>query len=150
VRARERAKELRRSETDAERSLWQRLRDRQLGGFKFRRQHPIGVFIADFTCLERRLIVELDGGQHAEQKRYDVHRSNALATRGFKVIRFWDNEVLTQTDAVLESILRALESRPSPQPSPRKRGEGDRPRLAGASGLSSQPSLRKRKEGGSQ
>jgi very-short-patch-repair endonuclease len=100
------------------------LRDRQLGGHKFRRQHPVGPYIADFACVERGLIVELDGGQHAEQKSYDARRSDALVARGFKVIRFWDNEVLTQTRAVLESILRELESRPSPQPSPRKRGEG--------------------------
>jgi very-short-patch-repair endonuclease len=123
VRGRDKARELRRSETDAERKLWHFLRDRQLGGHKFRRQHPVGPYLADFACVERGLIVELDGGQHAEQQRYDARRTEFLIARGFKVIRFWDNEVLTQTSAVLESILR--ESRPSPRPSPRKRGEGD-------------------------
>jgi very-short-patch-repair endonuclease len=123
VRGRDKARELRRSETDAERKLWHFLRDRQLGGHKFRRQHPVGPYLADFACVERGLIVELDGGQHAEQQRYEARRTEFLIARGFKVIRFWDNEVLTQTSAVLESILR--ESRPSPRPSPRKRGEGD-------------------------
>jgi adenine-specific DNA-methyltransferase len=100
------------------------LRDRQLGGHKFRRQHPVGPYIADFACVERGLIVELDGGQHAEQQRYDTRRTEFMVACGFRVIRFLDNEALTQTDAVRESILRELESSPSPQPSPRKRGEG--------------------------
>jgi very-short-patch-repair endonuclease len=125
VRGRDKARELRRSETDAERKLWHFLRDRQLGGHKFRRQHLVGPYIADFACVERRLIVELDGGQHSEQQGYDARRTEFLVAREFRVIRFWDNEVLTQTGAVLESILRELESRPSPRPSPRERGEGD-------------------------
>jgi very-short-patch-repair endonuclease len=125
VTGRDKARELRRSETDAERKLWHFLRDRQLGGHKFRRQHAVGLYIADFACVERGLIVELDGGQHAGQQRYDARRTEFLVAHQFRVIRFWDNEVLTQTGAVLESILRELESRPSPRPSPRKRGEGN-------------------------
>jgi very-short-patch-repair endonuclease len=125
VRGREKARELRRSETDAERKLWHFLRDRQLGGHKFRRQHPVGPYIADFACVERGLIVELDGGQHVEEQRYDARRTEFLVTRGFRVIRFLDDEALTQIDAVRESILRELESSPSPHPSPRKRGEGE-------------------------
>jgi very-short-patch-repair endonuclease len=151
VRGRDKARELRRSETDAERKLWRFLRNRQIGGHKFRRQHAVGPYVADFACVERGLIVELDGGQHAEQQRYDARRTAFLVARGFKVIRFWDNEVLTQPGAVLESILRELESRPSPQPSPRKRGEGDRLRPADASGECPlrQRSFRKRGEGDS-
>ncbi|HEX8009428.1 MAG TPA: endonuclease domain-containing protein [Casimicrobiaceae bacterium] len=125
MRGRDRARGLRRNETDAERKLWYFLRDRQLGGHKFRRQHPIGPYVADFVCLDRALIVELDGGQHAEQRRYDERRTEFLGKQGFKVIRFWDNEALLQTAAVLEAILNELETRPSPQPSPRKRGEGE-------------------------
>ena len=125
VRGRNKARDLRRSETDAERKLWHFLRDRRLAGHKFRRQHTVGPYIADFACIERRLIVELDGGQHVERQGYDVRRTEYLVARGFHVIRFWDNEALTQTDAVLETVLRELEKRPSPQPSPRKRGEGE-------------------------
>jgi adenine-specific DNA-methyltransferase len=125
VRGRDKARELRRSETDAERKLWLCLRDRQLGGHKFRRQHPIGRYVADFACIECGLIVELDGGQHGEQREHDARRSKSLAAYGFTVIRFWDNDVLTQTNAVLEAILSELENCPSPHPSPRKRGEGD-------------------------
>jgi very-short-patch-repair endonuclease len=151
ARGRNKARELRRSETDAERKLWRFLRDRQLGGYKFRRQHPVGLYIVDFACIERGLIVELDGGQHAEQRRYDARRTEFLATQGFKVIRFWDNDALTQTDAVLEMILHELASCPSPQPSPRRRGEGDRLLAARASDRSRSPksSPRERREGDS-
>jgi len=125
VRGRENARKLRRAEADAERKLWYFLRTRQLGGHKFRRQHLVGPYIADFACPESHLIVELDGGQHAEQQQYDVRRTKALLACGYRVIRFWDNEALTHTDAVLETILHELETRPSPQPSPRRRGEGE-------------------------
>jgi len=93
-------------------------------GVKFRRQHPIGPFIVDFCCLERRLIVELDGGQHAIQRDRDARRTALLTAEGHRLLRFWDNEVLTNPDGVLESILLHLQ-RPSPQPSP-QRGEGER------------------------
>ena len=118
------ARELRRSETDAQRKLWHFLHDRRLAGHKFRRQYVVGPYIADFACVERRLIVELDGGQHIDRQGYDARRAEFLYARGFSVIRFWDNDALTQTEAVLETVLRELE--PSPRPSPRKRGEGDK------------------------
>lgn len=108
--------------TDAERLLWHHLRNRRLQGCKFRRQHPIGPYIVDFICSERMLVVELDGGQHSESISYDERRTRYLETKGYRVIRFWNNEVLRQTDAVLSSILNEMDS-PSPRPSPLK-GEG--------------------------
>ena len=119
-----RAKQLRTNATDAERLLWQRLRSRQLAGYKFRRQHPIGMFFADFACIEARLVVELDGGQHAtpEGLLSDERRSATLATQGYLVLRFWNHDVLQQTDVVLESILVALAQR-CPHPGPLPGGE---------------------------
>jgi len=121
-----RARELRRSSPDAERALWQRLRNRQLGGFKFRRQHPIGSYFADFACLEAQLIVELDGGQHFEPAALeaDARRTEALSRHGFHVLRFDNRQALTETDAVLTHILHWLESHhPHPNPLPQA-GEG--------------------------
>ncbi|MBI4668949.1 MAG: endonuclease domain-containing protein [Elusimicrobia bacterium] len=115
------ARALRRNPPDAELKIWYLLRDRQLGGYKFRRQFPIGPYIADFCCWKKRLIVELDGGQHAEQADKDAQRTCYLNSQGFRVLRFWDNETLTQTHAVLEKILEALEE---PSPCPLPRGEG--------------------------
>lgn len=111
------AKSLRRAQTDAEKLLWSRLRDRQLSGYKFRRQLPIGRYIVDFVCVERGLIVELDGGQHASQSAGDEKRSGDLAAQGFRVLRFWNDQVLKKTNAVLERIQQHLID-PSPQPSP--------------------------------
>lgn len=105
---RDRARRLRRDQTEAERKLWARLRARQLCGVKFRRQHPIDRFVADFCCLEHRLVVELDGGHHAEQVETDQRRSALLARRGYRVLRFWDNEVMEDRDAVLERIAAVL------------------------------------------
>ena len=104
------AKQLRKNSTDAERALWRALRSRQLGGYKFRRQQPLGPFIVDFVCLESRLIVEVDGGQHdhTAQKVMDQARTDWLQMRGFRVLRFWDHEVLTQLDAVAQAIANAL------------------------------------------
>jgi adenine-specific DNA-methyltransferase len=124
-----RARELRRALTDAERRLWSRLRDRRLAGAKFRRQQPIGPFIADFCCPERSLVVELDGGQHQGQVGADARRTAFLESRGFRVLRFWDNEALQETEAVLARILEALDaplrpSPPSPRPSPSRGGRG--------------------------
>ena len=118
------AKQLRRNQTEVEKRLWYRLRARQIGGYKFRRQHQIGNFIADFVCPERMLIVEIDGGQHSEQVQRDSARTTALFSMGYRVLRFWNNEVVENIEAVLEVIRLALES-PSPLPSPRRRGEGD-------------------------
>ena len=103
-----RAKELRKDQTDAERLLWYRLRNRQIANSKFRRQHALDPYIVDFVCLERRLVAEVDGGQHAEQIPEDSRRTAFLASKGFRVLRFWNNDVLTQTDGVLESIYTAL------------------------------------------
>lgn len=110
---RDRSRRLRLEETDAERHLWARLRDRQIAGAKFRRQHPIGPFIADFCCPERGLVVELDGGQHASQQEADARRSEYLRGHGYRVLRFWDHEVLREPDAVLARIAEALEDAPA-------------------------------------
>lgn len=103
------ARRLRRRLTDAERALWRNLRDRQLDGHKFRRQHPLGRFVVDFVCLEERLVVELDGGQHALRKNADTARTAWLNREGYRVLRFWNNEVLRNTDGVLAEILRTLQ-----------------------------------------
>jgi very-short-patch-repair endonuclease len=95
--------------TGAERKLWYRLRDRALVGHKFRRQCAIGNYIVDFCCIERRLIVELDGEQHYEKtKAYDEQRTKELGKRGFKVIRFWNQEVANNLNGLLEEVLRQL------------------------------------------
>ena len=105
-----RCRKLRRNSTEAEKRLWQRLRDRQIAGAKFRRQHPVGPFILDFYCHEAQLSIELDGGQHAEESRsgYDEGRRRYLADRGIRELRFWNNEVLSDIEVVLERIWRAL------------------------------------------
>src|SRR5688572_26068980 len=105
---RERARRLRRDQTDAERRLWYRLRDRQIVEAKFRRQHPIGPYIADFCCPDRMLVVELDGGQHAETTAHDRRRIEFLERQGYRIVRFWANEVLQETDGVLTRILAVL------------------------------------------
>ncbi len=102
------ARHLRQRATDAERRLWRHLRDRQLAGFKFRRQRVIGRYVADFICMEHRLIVELDGGHHDRIAEADRERTEALTASGYRVIRFWNNDVLRNTDAVLQQILDAL------------------------------------------
>ena len=99
-----RAKALRKAQTDAETLLWYHLRDRRFQGLKFRRQRPIGPYFADFACVEIGLVIELDGGQHSERMEYDAKRAVLMKEHGFETLRFWDNEVLTQTDAVLEKI----------------------------------------------
>jgi very-short-patch-repair endonuclease len=104
------ARKLRQQATDAEARLWYHLRGRRLQGFRFRRQHPIGPYFADFVCLEVGLIVELDGGQHNTCKGldHDAIRSEVLAARGFEILRFWNNDVLQNTPGVLEAISRRL------------------------------------------
>ncbi|MBI4525357.1 MAG: endonuclease domain-containing protein [Deltaproteobacteria bacterium] len=125
---RERARQLRRDQTVAEKTLWARLRSRQLNGFKFRRQFVIGHFITDFCCCKQRLVVvEIDGGQHASKTATDETRSAFLRSRGYKVLRFWDNEVFENIDGVLEQIAQALNDaarnqNPHPFPSPSGRG----------------------------
>ena len=106
-----RARTLRKHLTEAEQRLWQELKRRQLAGMKFRRQQLIGPFIVDFVCFERRVIVEVDGGQHAEQSQYDADRTRWLEAQGYRVLRFWNNEVLAQTDAVAQAILECVDRR---------------------------------------
>ena len=98
------ARNLRTQSTEAEKLLWKYLRSKQLEGFKFRRQQPIGNYIVDFVCFEKRLIIELDGGHHALDKGKDVERDTWLSAEGFKVLRFWNTDVLMNIDGVLETI----------------------------------------------
>jgi very-short-patch-repair endonuclease len=124
---RELARRLRRNLTDAERHLWFRLRDRRLFGLKFRRQIPIGPFVADFICWDQSLIVELDGGQHASETVRDDRRTEWLEHHGWRVIRFWNNDVFENTDGVLWRIAEACGVNPgSPHPDPLSHaGEGE-------------------------
>jgi len=102
------ARKLRINQTEAERRLWSRLRRRQLAGFKFRRQYPFGIYVCDFTCLDARVVVELDGSQHLDQVPHDQHRDSALRASGFRTLRFWNSDVLFRTDSVVEAIYEAL------------------------------------------
>lgn len=104
---------LRRNMTDAEQMLWKQLRGSQLNGHKFRRQHPFGDFILDFVCLEIKLVIEIDGSQHMKSTK-DKDRDQSLANAGFTVVRFWNNQVLTELDSVVEAIWNALEPHPHP------------------------------------
>ena len=115
---------LRTNATDAEQKMWYFLRNRQFEQFKFRRQHPISVYIVDFVCLEQKLIVELDGGQHAEKTAYDLRRTKTLREKGYRILPFWNNDVLQNTDGVLDTIFAELTVDPSPSPSPRDGARG--------------------------
>lgn len=105
----DRARFLRKGQTDAERLLWSRLRNRQVCGAKFRRQHPLDGYVADLCCPERGLVVEVDGGQHACSEETDRQRTAVLNAKGYRVIRFWNHEVLRETDSVLQRIAEALQ-----------------------------------------
>ena len=111
-RARVRARELRKDQTDAEALLWSKLRSRQMLGAKFRRQRPLGTYFADFACLEIGLIIELDGGQHGEQAAiaYDNKREADLAAMGFQTLRFWNNQVLNETESVMDKIRQTVQA----------------------------------------
>ena len=112
-------RKLRRNMTDAELRLWRHLKSRQLRGFKFRRQHPFEDFVLDFVCLEAMLVIEVDGGQHESTAIADEARTKKLNDAGFRVLRFWNNDTLSNTEAVKESIWRALENcNPSPSQVP--------------------------------
>jgi very-short-patch-repair endonuclease len=106
-----RARSLRRAATDAEQALWSRLRSRSLGGHKFVRQEPIGPYTVDFVCRERRLVIEVDGGQHADNAS-DVVRDKWLVERNYCVLRFWNNDVRLNMAGVLETIATALAEAP--------------------------------------
>ena len=144
------ARALRRNATDTERKMWHRIRDKQIAGFRFRRQRPIHKFIVDFVCLEAKLIIEVDGGQHTDAVPADAARTQFLESLGYRVLRFWNNEVLENMEGVLErireSLLQPAESNPTPRPplgrggrlktpSPAQRGKvgmGERPNDAAA------------------
>ncbi|HEY1257686.1 MAG TPA: DUF559 domain-containing protein [Stellaceae bacterium] len=113
----ERARALRRRSTRAEFVLWRHLRDRQLAGFKFVRQEPIGPYFADFVCRERRLVIEVDGGHHAESAT-DAKRDATMRKLGYRTVRIWNNEVLGNIDGVLQMLKSELEKAPHPNPLP--------------------------------
>ncbi|MFH1995177.1 MAG: DUF559 domain-containing protein [Nitrospinota bacterium] len=113
---------LRNNPTDTEQFLWKHLRRRQIEGFKFRRQQPIDKYIVDFVCLENRIVIEVDGGQHAERVDIDIERDSYLRQNGFLVLRFWGNEVLTNIDGVLEVIRDNCLSHPPLNPLPSREG----------------------------
>jgi very-short-patch-repair endonuclease len=105
------ARELRREQTEAERLLWFKLRDRHLDGIKFRRQHRIGSYVVDFICIEKRLIIEVDGGHHKKKTitENDEQRTQYFEAKGYRILRFWNSHVLHNTEEVLEKIERKLE-----------------------------------------
>ena len=116
------ARRLRKEPTRAERKIWSRLRDRRFLGLKFKRQVPIDRFVVDFACLEANLIVELDGGQHAEQVLADAGRTQVLESLGYLVLRFWNNDVLTNIDGVLEFIALTIKPETLEPPHPARQG----------------------------
>ena len=116
------ASSLRRNMTDAENRMWYQLRGRRLGGYKFKRQWSLGRYVVDFCCIERRLVVELDGGQHSQER--DAARTAELENLGYRVIRFWNNDVLGNLDGVLAALLLELNSIPHPGLLPQA-GEGE-------------------------
>jgi very-short-patch-repair endonuclease len=123
------AKQLRKNMTDAERKLWEFLRHKQISGLKFRKQAPIGKFIVDFVCHEAKIIIELDGGQHDEEKNinYDNERSLWLSSQGYFVQRYWNNEIFENIEGVVDSILDLCSSRictPHPFLPPQSGGKG--------------------------
>ena len=103
-----RSRQLRKNSTDAERLIWRHLRNKRMMGVKFRREQPLGRYIVDFISFSNRLVIEIDGGQHARQKEKDRIRDRFIRKAGFRILRFWNNEVLLNTEAVLEIIRRAL------------------------------------------
>ena len=109
----ERARRLRKNMTDAERALWRYLRMRQLDGHKFRRQVPIGPYIADFVCLKAMLVIEVDGGQHADAVTYDSRRDDFMRGQGYRILRFWNNEVLANIEGVWDVIAAEINNPPS-------------------------------------
>lgn len=114
-------KSLRTHQTDAEKQLWYHLRSRRFQGWKFRRQHSFNGYIVDFVCLDRKLIIELDGGQHTSQQTYDAHRTAELEKLGYNVIRFWNDDVMTNMEGVLQIILNT----PHPPVSALRAASGD-------------------------
>lgn len=124
------AQRLRNNSTDAERLLWLELRQRRLAGHKFSRQIPLGPFICDFVCRRAMLVIELDGGQHSANADEDAQRTRFIERAGYRLVRFWNNEVMENMEGVLRTILRALDACPPPGPLPV--GEGGRVGIAGS------------------
>ena len=119
------SRHLRRNMTDAELHIWRQLRERQVLGCKFRRQHPVGPYVADFASIDAMLVIEVDGGQHAESAA-DIRRTRFIEASGYRVLRFWNNDVLTNIEGVMLVIHAALvETRPHPDLPP-PAGEGDK------------------------
>lgn len=110
------AKKLRANQTEAEQRLWYHLRAHRFMDLKFKRQKPMGCYIVDFVCVEQQLIIEINGGQHAEQTGYDQHRDAWLRSQGYTVLRFWNHEVMQQLEGVLEQIRNAVALSPGPSP----------------------------------
>jgi very-short-patch-repair endonuclease len=110
------AKSLRKNFTDTERFLWRHLRAKQMKGCKFRRQEPIGSYIVDFVCHEEKIVIEVDGGQHSVEQKKDFERDKWLKEQGYTVLRFWNNEVLTNINGVLEVIRNNIEHPPLAPP----------------------------------
>ena len=123
-------RKLRKEQTDTEMKLWNVLRNRELSGFKFRRQHEIGPYVVDFCCSEKKFIIEVDGGHHMEQISKDQQRTDYLNQLGYQVLRFWDHEVLEELDSVLESIRIHLMNDPHPNPVRMARGGSNRRPIA--------------------
>jgi len=119
----QKAKNLRTKSTETEKFLWKRLRAKQIEGLKFRRQHPIGGYIVDFVCLEKKVVIECDGGHHALQTERDHVRDQWLIEEGYKVFRFWDNEILRNIEGVLEMIQSACRGHPPLHPLPSREGK---------------------------
>jgi very-short-patch-repair endonuclease len=119
-------KSLRHSQTDAENKLWYQLRSRHFQNYKFRRQHILCGYIVDFVCLHKKLVIELDGGQHAEQSEYDSARTQKLEADGFQVLRFWNNEIFDNLEGILEKIWQALNTPHPPQKTRRPLPQGER------------------------
>jgi very-short-patch-repair endonuclease len=130
-----RAKSMRTEMTDAERALWMQFRAHRLDGLRFRRQTPIGQYIVDFVCHERRLVIELDGGQHAESQR-DVTRDRWLESKGYRVLRFWNSDVFKNCEGVLETIVSAAHAMLPTYP---LEGEVDRPKAGWEGGKPQAP-----------
>ena len=142
------ARKLRRSSTDVERILWHRIRDKQIEDFRFRRQRPIGKYIVDFVCLDAMLIVEVDGGQHADAVLADAARTQFLESLGYRVLRFWNNEVLENMEGVLERIREALLKLATSNPTPTLPFAGEGADTASADVSARSPSPAKRGKAG--
>jgi len=134
-RSRQFARTMRRQPTVCEKRFWWLVKDRRLGGYKFKRQVLIGSYIADFVCVEQRLIVELDGSQYDHQRMYDVRRDAFLQSKGYRVMRIWDSEFFENIDGAMDVVLRELNSAPSPLPSPPMGARGLERQQSGADRL---------------